>query len=123
MTRPAAALALRVLAMESGVPLSVIDGGRLSADAALAVSRARTRLSSLPFFVLEARGGSLVGVDVKSSPSLQPGDAEGLRFLKELAGEDFKQGIVLYLGSAIEPLDSFTAQKFSCWLILRKASG
>lgn len=57
-------------------------------------------------FVLEGRGGSLVGVDVKASLSLQPGDAEGLRFLKELAGEDFKHGIVLYLGSAIEPLDS-----------------
>jgi len=56
-------------------------------------------------FVLEGRGGSIFGVDLKASATLNPGDAEGLRFLKELAGPEFKGGVVLYLGKDIEPLD------------------
>lgn len=56
-------------------------------------------------FVLEGRGGSVVGVDLKPAATLNPSDADGLRFLNELAGDDFKGGIVLYLGSEIEPLD------------------
>ncbi len=56
-------------------------------------------------FVLEGRGGSVVGVDLKPSVTLHPDDVQGLRFLKELAGPDFKCGIVLYLGSEIEPID------------------
>ncbi|MEA2554104.1 MAG: uncharacterized protein QOJ65_2280, partial [Fimbriimonadaceae bacterium] len=56
-------------------------------------------------FVLEARGGAVVGVDLKPAATLNPNDADGLRFLKELSGDDFKGGIVLYLGSTIEPLD------------------
>src|SRR5262245_60978086 len=53
---PASALALRVLAMESGVPLATIDGGLLTSDEGVAISKARARLASLPFFVLESRG-------------------------------------------------------------------
>ena len=56
-------------------------------------------------FVFEGRGGSIVGIDLKPSSTLHPDDAHGLRFLKELAGQDFKGGIVLYLGNDIEPLD------------------
>jgi predicted AAA+ superfamily ATPase len=56
-------------------------------------------------FVLEARGGGVVGVDLRPTATLKPSDADGLRFLKELSGEDFKGGVVLYLGSTIEPLE------------------
>lgn len=56
-------------------------------------------------FVLEARGGAIAGIDIQPSTTLKPSDADGLRFLKELAGDDFKKGIVLYLGSEVEPLD------------------
>ena len=56
-------------------------------------------------FVFEGRGGSIVGIDLKASATLHPNDVEGLRFLKELAGTNFKCGIVLYLGEDIEPLD------------------
>ncbi|MFO0931261.1 MAG: DnaB-like helicase C-terminal domain-containing protein [Planctomycetota bacterium] len=53
---PAASVALRVLAIESGVPLADLDRGQLTPAEATAVARARARLEALPFFVLEARG-------------------------------------------------------------------
>ncbi len=56
-------------------------------------------------FVLEARGGGVVGIDLRPTVTLKPSDTDGLRFLKELSGENFKGGVVLYLGSAVEPLD------------------
>jgi uncharacterized protein len=56
-------------------------------------------------FVLEGRGGSVVGVDLKAAVTLHPDDVQGLRFLKELAGAEFKGGILLYLGSEVEPID------------------
>jgi predicted AAA+ superfamily ATPase len=56
-------------------------------------------------FVLEGRGGSVFGIDLKPATSLHPDDVNGLRFLKELAGDDFKGGAVLYLGNDIEPID------------------
>lgn len=49
-------------------------------------------------FVLEARGGSVVGIDIKLSPTVRTEDAEGLRFLKELAGDRFRRGVIFYLG-------------------------
>jgi hypothetical protein len=60
---PAPTLALRLLAMESGVPLAEIDHGRLGADAALAVARARARLAALPLSILEARGLTAASLD------------------------------------------------------------
>ncbi|HSI73223.1 MAG TPA: ATP-binding protein [Fimbriimonas sp.] len=49
-------------------------------------------------FVLENRAKEIVGVQVKASETLHDGDAEGLRFLRELAGPRFKRGVVLHLG-------------------------
>ncbi|AIE85523.1 ATP-binding protein [Fimbriimonas ginsengisoli] len=54
-------------------------------------------------FVLEARGGDVVGIEVKASPSIRPEDADGLKFLKELAGDRFRRGIVLYTGREVQP--------------------
>lgn len=55
-------------------------------------------------FVLEGRGGDVVGIDLKASPSVQPEDAERLQFLKELAGDRFRRGVVLYLGREVQPI-------------------
>ena len=52
----AAALALRLLAMESGVPLHDLEGAELSPTEAAEVARARARLEGLPLYLLEARG-------------------------------------------------------------------
>jgi hypothetical protein len=55
-------------------------------------------------FVLEARGGGIVGIEVKAAPTVRPEDAEGLQFLKELAGDRFRRGIILYTGTEVQPL-------------------
>ncbi len=76
-------------------------------------------------FVLESRAKQIVGVQVKPSETLHPDDANGLRFLKELAGTNFKRGIVLYLGSERVPLDDGieAVPVQSLWGTPRLASG
>lgn len=57
-------------------------------------------------FVLETGRGDVVGVQVRSATSVRDTDADGLRFLRELAGERFVRGVVLYGGSAVQTLDA-----------------
>ena len=57
-------------------------------------------------FVLESRRGEVVGIQVKAGSTLHEDDAEGLRFLRDLAGDKFIRGIVLYAGATIQPLDA-----------------
>jgi hypothetical protein len=59
----AASLTLRLLAMEAGVPLDALDRRPLAPDVAEAAARARARLASLPFHVLEARGLSTASLE------------------------------------------------------------
>lgn len=56
-------------------------------------------------FVLESRQGQLVGIQVKTGTSLVDSDADSLRFLREVAGEKFTRGLVLYAGSDVVPMD------------------
>ena len=53
--------------------------------------------------VLEDSAGHLVGVEVKASASLQPGDIRGLHALAEAAGKRWVRGIVLYTGAEVIP--------------------
>jgi len=55
-------------------------------------------------FVLEARGGGIVGIDLKPAKTLNGSEANGLRYLQELAEDKFQHGIVLYTGQTVEPL-------------------
>lgn len=55
-------------------------------------------------FVLEARGGGVVGIEVKAAHTVGPADAEGLRYLQDLAGDRFHRGVVLYTGKETVPL-------------------
>ena len=48
--------------------------------------------------VLEGPGQRVVGVEIKASASVGPGDFRGLRALQEAAGDKFARGVVLYLG-------------------------
>lgn len=49
--------------------------------------------------VLERRGGSLVGIEVKSAATVGSADFKGLRVLEETTGRRFHRGLVLYTGS------------------------
>lgn len=52
-------------------------------------------------FVLENKRLEVAGVEVKSTKSLKATDADGLKFLKEVAGENFRRGVILYHGEDI----------------------
>ena len=54
-------------------------------------------------FVLQARSGALVGVEVKASATVESADFKGLQSLAEAAGETFICGIVLYSGETLLP--------------------
>lgn len=54
-------------------------------------------------FVLQARSGTLVGVEVKASAMVEAADFKGIKSLAEAAGESFACGIVLYSGETLLP--------------------
>lgn len=54
--------------------------------------------------VLEAADGRVVGVEIKASTSLKPGDLAGLQALADAAGARFVRGVVLYGGDRLLPL-------------------
>ncbi|CAN5384288.1 ATP-binding protein [soil metagenome] len=56
-------------------------------------------------FVLESRSRDLVGICVTPAKNLNEDDAEALRYLREVTGDRFKRGIVLYPGSDRVVLD------------------
>ncbi len=51
--------------------------------------------------VLERRGASVAGVEVKAAASVADADFRGLRKLREAAGRQFAAGVVLYDGSSV----------------------
>jgi uncharacterized protein len=53
--------------------------------------------------VLENRQGSVVGIEIKASATVGPGDFRGLRHLAERIGGDFVVGIVFYTGTQTLP--------------------
>ena len=53
--------------------------------------------------VLEDRAGRLVGIDVKSTASVQPQDFRGLQTLATLTGDRFVRGVVLFTGETAVP--------------------
>ncbi len=56
-------------------------------------------------FVLECSNGRLAAIEVKGRDAISPDDFKGLRELKNLVGDDFISGIVLYRGNKIVPFD------------------
>jgi predicted AAA+ superfamily ATPase len=53
--------------------------------------------------VLENRAGRIVGIEVKTSASIDAGHFKGLKALADAAGDRFVRGIVLYSGNAAVP--------------------
>jgi predicted AAA+ superfamily ATPase len=53
--------------------------------------------------VLELRGGTVAGVEVKTAATIGPKDFAGLRYLRDKLGERFKFGVVLYTGERTLP--------------------
>ncbi len=53
--------------------------------------------------VLENRAGQIVGIEIKSGASVNPGSFKGLKYLQEKVPDKFVKGIVLYGGSKCVP--------------------
>ena len=54
-------------------------------------------------FVLATPKGEVAGVEVKAASSVGKDDFKGLQTLKEVAGERFRKGVVLYTGTEAVP--------------------
>lgn len=70
----------------------------------LELSHYRTQSGKEADFVLENSQGDVVGVEVKSAKDIDKKAYSGLIELKELCGDKFKKGIILYTGNDIVPL-------------------
>jgi uncharacterized protein len=56
--------------------------------------------------VVEAADGRLVAVEVKSSSSVDTKDMRNMKAFKEMAGDKFHRGIILYTGQEVHKLES-----------------
>lgn len=70
----------------------------------LELSHYRTQSGKEADFVLEKAQGDVVGIEVKSAKDIDKKAYSGLLELKELCGDKFKKGIILYTGNDIVPL-------------------
>jgi predicted AAA+ superfamily ATPase len=52
-------------------------------------------------FVIERRGGTVMGIEVKASSTVRATDVRGLRQLRDATGERFRRGVILYGGSDV----------------------
>ena len=68
------------------------------------LSHYRTLSGKEADFVLENSNGEVVGIEVKTSKTIEKKYLSGLIELQEVCGNSFKQGFVVYLGDTIIPL-------------------
>jgi len=66
--------------------------------------------------VLERRGGTVVGIEVKAAASLGPADFRGLKLLRDRLGDRFAFGAILYTGSDTVPFGDRLAAVPLCGL-------
>lgn len=56
-------------------------------------------------FVLEKNDGTLIGIEVKCTRKIKDDDLKGLKFLKKIAKNKFKKGIILHFADRIENVE------------------
>jgi predicted AAA+ superfamily ATPase len=66
--------------------------------------------------VLELRGGTIAGVEVKTAATIGAKDFAGLRYLRDKLGDRFKFGVVLYTGERTLPFGDRLAAVPLCGL-------
>ncbi len=65
--------------------------------------------------VLERDDGMIVGIEVKASATVRPGDFAGMKTLARVCGDRFAFGVVLYDGADVVPFgDRLAAAPLSC---------
>jgi hypothetical protein len=102
---PASTLALRVLAMECGVPAERMASGRFDGATAARASRGRAGLAGLPFWFLEARGLGVASLEDR---------VVRMPFRPEVLAVDYLQAIVREpgadLGQALRDLSALASR-------------
>ncbi len=93
---------LRGAMVENFVAMELRKAAGVSAVRA-SLSHYRTRDGMEVDCVLEDSGGRIVGIEVKSSATLQNADFRGLRSLADAVGERFLRGVILYGGEITLP--------------------
>jgi hypothetical protein len=69
-------------------------------------------------FIVESSAGDLIGIEAKCAATVQASDFRGLERLRSIAGDQFRQGIVLYTGADALPFgDRFAAVPLSALAI------
>ena len=68
------------------------------------LSHYRTLSGKEADFVLENSNGEVVGIEVKTSKTIEKKYLSGLLELQEVCGESFKHGFIIYLGDTVIPL-------------------
>ena len=74
-------------------------------DQALSLHHFRTHIGEEVDYVIEALDGTITGVEVKLSSTINSHDLRGLKTLREAAGKRFRRGVVLYTGDSVVPMD------------------
>jgi predicted AAA+ superfamily ATPase len=86
-----------------------------ASDLRLAPYHFRDRETREVDIVLERDDGAIVGIEVKASATVRPGDFAGLRALAEACGDRFAFGAVLYDGADVVPFgERLAAAPLSC---------
>lgn len=86
--------------------MSNVALGEASVERAPELYHFRTSNGKEVDFVLEQADGKLAAIEVKSRDAVDATDFKGLKTLRELVGDDFICGIVLYRGTKIIPFDN-----------------
>ncbi len=87
--------------LESFVAMEIKKLARFS-ERRPSVHHLRTANQNEVDFVLEARGGEVVGIEVKASKSIHMNDLKGLNYLDDIAEGKLQLGVLLYGGNKVE---------------------
>lgn len=92
--------------LEGFVAMELVRQVTWSDDPWTEISHYRTKDKIEVDLVLENRRRQVIGIEVKASSNVDPGDFRGLRHLRDRLGDDFLAGYVLYTGQETYAADT-----------------
>lgn len=92
--------------LEGFVAMELVRQVTWSDDPWTEISHYRTKDKIEVDLVLENRRRQVIGIEVKGSSNVDPGDFRGLRHLRDRLGDDFLAGYVLYTGQETYAADT-----------------
>jgi hypothetical protein len=67
--------------------------------------------------VLELRGGKIIAIEIKAASSFSRNDFAGMKVLRDMLGDRFQCGVLLYTGNEVQPFGDrlYCAPVSSIW--------